>query len=503
MEGETSESRPMRALALDALRGLAILMMCLSGRVPFGSNTLPSWMYHAQAPPPTNAHNSAIAGYTWVDLVFPLFLFSMGVAFPFAQMGRIQRGVPRWRIVLGALWRALLLAAFAIYFNHIVPYSIDAGATARAFMSFLGVELAPAYTPGASLVWIIGLIGFLVLIPVYTRFPKDWRPSTVWALRAAGILAAVLFLYVVRFPNQARFSLYRSNIILIVLANMAFFGTTVWLLTRNAPLLRLGFLALFYPIFEAAKISGSELNALIWDPIPKLDWLYSGNYLKYLFVVVPGTLVGDELMRWMKSPPEERTGGRWTTGALAMLSAVLLALVVFVHTALQARWLFAGTFIPCAVWAGLLYLTASAGNATERFLQYLVRWGGFWLVAGLFFEPVSGGIKKDPSNMSYYLVSVGLSSFLLVCLTIWIDLFQRRFWFGFLIDNGQNPMLAYVGINNLMEPVLALPFIWLSIPVGSFADQSPWHALVWALFKTGVLAGLVSLFTRWKIIWRT
>ncbi|HLO52557.1 MAG TPA: DUF5009 domain-containing protein, partial [Kamptonema sp.] len=38
-----------RADALDALRGIAVLAMVLSGTI--ARKTLPAWMYHAQEPP--------------------------------------------------------------------------------------------------------------------------------------------------------------------------------------------------------------------------------------------------------------------------------------------------------------------------------------------------------------------------------------------------------------------------------------------------------------------
>ena len=59
-----------RAHALDALRGFAILTMVLSGVIPY--KVLPSWMYHAQIPPPSHQFNPDLPGLTWVDLVFPL-----------------------------------------------------------------------------------------------------------------------------------------------------------------------------------------------------------------------------------------------------------------------------------------------------------------------------------------------------------------------------------------------------------------------------------------------
>jgi predicted acyltransferase len=80
---------PARAYALDALRGLAILAMVLSGRLPFDHNALPSWMYQAQEPPPLFNWIGDLPGITWVDLVFPFFLFAMGAAFPLALTRRM------------------------------------------------------------------------------------------------------------------------------------------------------------------------------------------------------------------------------------------------------------------------------------------------------------------------------------------------------------------------------------------------------------------------------
>src|SRR5271154_609810 len=88
-----------RAFALDALRGLAILAMLLSGQMPFGEHVLPSWMYHAQEPPPTFQWNGSLPGISWVDLVFPFFLFSMGAAFPLALSKRMENGTSNFKLL--------------------------------------------------------------------------------------------------------------------------------------------------------------------------------------------------------------------------------------------------------------------------------------------------------------------------------------------------------------------------------------------------------------------
>ena len=74
-----------RAYALDALRGIAILMMVLLSVEPTSVlNHLPSFMYHGQVPPPNFKFDPNLPGVTWADMVFPFFLFSMGAAIPFA-----------------------------------------------------------------------------------------------------------------------------------------------------------------------------------------------------------------------------------------------------------------------------------------------------------------------------------------------------------------------------------------------------------------------------------
>jgi hypothetical protein len=49
-------------LSSDARCGFAILAMLLSGQLPFHTNTLPDWMYHAQVPPPDHTFIPTLSG---------------------------------------------------------------------------------------------------------------------------------------------------------------------------------------------------------------------------------------------------------------------------------------------------------------------------------------------------------------------------------------------------------------------------------------------------------
>jgi len=102
------ETKKERVLALDVLRGLMLTCMVLvnSAGDPHQTYTV---LKHA------SWHGWAIA-----DLVFPFFLFIVGVAIPFSIESRLSKGDTHKRIVLDALRRAIFLFAIGLAMNWYV-----------------------------------------------------------------------------------------------------------------------------------------------------------------------------------------------------------------------------------------------------------------------------------------------------------------------------------------------------------------------------------------------
>ncbi len=95
----TSErQRPARLVSLDAFRGLTILGMLLVNNIALDVYT-PAALTHA-------AWNK---GVTLADLVFPWFLFIVGVAIPFSAASHRAKGRPAWQYDVRAFQRALTL----------------------------------------------------------------------------------------------------------------------------------------------------------------------------------------------------------------------------------------------------------------------------------------------------------------------------------------------------------------------------------------------------------
>lgn len=141
-----------RNYSIDLLRGLAIIGMVLAAVIPW-TNDFPAWMYHAQVGPPDFKFNPNNPGITWVDLVFPFFLFAMGAAFPLALRGKLE--AKQYAVIgVGLLRRGLLLVFFAIMLAYLTPdnlkgekwvnYSsalIAFGAFFLVFLRFEGTKL--------------------------------------------------------------------------------------------------------------------------------------------------------------------------------------------------------------------------------------------------------------------------------------------------------------------------------------------------------------------------
>ena len=71
-----------RILSIDVFRGMTIFTMVFVNELA-GISDIPQWMKHYPA---------QVDGMTFVDLVFPAFLFIVGMSIPFATQARFSKG---------------------------------------------------------------------------------------------------------------------------------------------------------------------------------------------------------------------------------------------------------------------------------------------------------------------------------------------------------------------------------------------------------------------------
>src|SRR3984957_8584764 len=94
-----------RIASIDIFRGLTVLVMVFVDNLDFVKG-LPWWTYHM--PRQSN-------GITYVDMVFPAFLFVMGMSIPIAVDRRIAEGDSRGKIWWHIVARSLSLVALGLF----------------------------------------------------------------------------------------------------------------------------------------------------------------------------------------------------------------------------------------------------------------------------------------------------------------------------------------------------------------------------------------------------
>lgn len=104
-----------RLTALDAWRGLTVMLMLLVNNVSLGSHT-PAQLTHAP-----------FGGLTLTDMVFPWFLFCAGAALPFSAAAMDRAGVTGWARYRRLLERAALLYLMGAFVTSVTSHRLTLG----------------------------------------------------------------------------------------------------------------------------------------------------------------------------------------------------------------------------------------------------------------------------------------------------------------------------------------------------------------------------------------
>ncbi len=460
-----------RISSIDLIRGTAIVGMILCANIGFNSG-LPAWMFHAQTPPPTYAFNPDVAGLTWVDLVFPFFLFPMGAAFPLAMRKKLENGVSRWSAAGGLVKRWFILTVFALVLGN--AYAI--GGTARPMWQVYLLQIA---------VW-SGM--FLSLVRVRRDGAEGWKRHLGAAVNLCGIvMLAALGAVMVRWFGIP-LDKGRSDIIIMILANVAVWGGLIWMFTKDNMRLR-WLIFLFVAALKALDSYAPE--TLDFAPsCACVGWLFNWEWLQYLLIVIPGSIVGDMILKYSRSGERMEFDGKAVAAGFVALAAVLVQL-----WGLYTRHVTADLSLTAA----LCCICGMLIQKRKDIFTMIIAIGFGLLVAGIIFDPIDGGITKDYCNLSYLFTTCGMAALV----TVFLLMLEMRFGVRgqFLAGVGQNPMIAYTVTSFLIGPVLNL--LGLLPLLYGLAEGSQFWGVMQGVIITSLMMCATYLFTRLKLFWRS
>lgn len=457
-----------RVVSIDILRGLAIFGMILCANIGWDSG-LPAWMFHAQVPPPDYVFRPDVAGITWVDLVFPFFLFSMGAAFPFALHKRLSSGQPVGKVILGLAKRWAILAAFAVVLGN--------GYHARSSEA------------NKFLVYLFLLLAWCGMFLSLARFRfKNEKMNHVANICGVVLIAGLGFMmqHVLGVPVSKS----HSDIIIMVLAYVAFFGGLIWIFTRNSLTWR-WIVFLFVGVIKGIASHVPEFFSFLPSPDSLgLGWIFSWKFLQYLMIAIAGSVVGDMILKQKDETADEPKSGKdvW-------LASLAIATVVFQLWGLFTRHVTADLVVSAI--SGIAFISLTFRN--KALWSDIISMGYLLMIAGIVFDPVDGGITKDHCNLSYLLTTGGMAAIT----TGFLIFTEMRFGVRgrLLSECGQNPMIAYTFTNFVTNPVLY--GVGLLTLIDKWAVGSPFMGIVRGLFVTGIMMAATIFFTRKKFFWRS
>jgi len=250
---------------------------------------IPAWLGHVA---------SGVDGIGLSDVVFPAFLFIVGMSLPYAIDNRRKKGESDLQITGHILLRTIALLIMGVFLVNGESYNAEATGMPRLF-----------WNPICCLCFIL----------IWNAYPAKANKSLIFGLKAAGIITLLVMAFIYRGgkdPEIYRFSTHWWGILgLIGWSYLA--GALVVVIAKN----RLWVLLLGWAFFAVlsmmakAKLFSVPFLSFIPDAI-------SGGTLAGLTM---GGIVASQVFRYFRERKDNRTMTLVYSGAILML--VLLSIL--------------------------------------------------------------------------------------------------------------------------------------------------------------------------------
>jgi heparan-alpha-glucosaminide N-acetyltransferase len=173
----TGISAPTRLASIDIFRGLTMVVMIFVNDLD-SVHGLPWWTYHAPA---------MVNVMTYVDMVYPFFLFAIGLSLPLAIKARLKKNPSEL-----ALWLHVVIRSVSLIVLGLILANAEKGDPARigfntnlwAILALLGAALyLSVYTGsgrGKTVHTGLRVLGLILVIAMYVIFRRTIDGHSAW-----------------------------------------------------------------------------------------------------------------------------------------------------------------------------------------------------------------------------------------------------------------------------------------------------------------------------------
>ncbi|MBC7757414.1 MAG: DUF5009 domain-containing protein [Phormidesmis sp. FL-bin-119] len=185
VENSPLSSTPKQGLApriasIDILRALTMVLMIFVNDL--GSlKDIPEWLGHVER---------GVDGIGLSDVVFPAFLFIVGLSLPFAVNNRRKKGDTDLQLVIHALLRTVALLVMGVFLVNGETFNAEATRMARYL-----------WNPLCCLSFIL----------IWNRYPDNSKKTLWYLLKGIGIVTLIVFAFIYRGGGEEGKEVYRFS----------------------------------------------------------------------------------------------------------------------------------------------------------------------------------------------------------------------------------------------------------------------------------------------------
>ena len=164
-----------RIASIDIVRALTMVLMIFVNDL-WSLKNIPAWLGHVER---------GVDGIGLADVVFPGFLFIVGLSLPFAIDNRRKKGDTEFQLVGHVLVRTIALLVMGVFLVN--GESLNAAATGMPRYAFYSLSC----------------ISFIL---IWNTYPKTFNRYLVAALKLTGIITLIVLAFVYRGGNEGEIS---------------------------------------------------------------------------------------------------------------------------------------------------------------------------------------------------------------------------------------------------------------------------------------------------------
>jgi len=156
-----------RIATIDILRALTMVLMIFVNDL-WSLKDIPEWLGHVK---------SGVDGIGLADVVFPAFLFIVGLSLPYAINNRRKKGDNEWQLMQHVLLRTIALLVMGVFLVNGETYNAVATRMPKMF-----------WNPMICIAFIL----------IWNTYPESWKKYIPMALRAIAITGLVILAIIYR-----------------------------------------------------------------------------------------------------------------------------------------------------------------------------------------------------------------------------------------------------------------------------------------------------------------